>query len=145
MSVRRIVFALAVVGGSLVCTSTTALAVGPKVPPGCTFDQGRLTCTTSSVTAGQLGPETTSSQFIPADTMFDGIAGSQICIAVFGGIGISSPVSIEMDGNTYLDVTITTTTTTQRDGLNGKVVASSSSSTVSLTQVLAGSMGCGWS
>jgi hypothetical protein len=141
MTARRFLFALTVVGGSLVFGSATALAA-PKVPSGCTFDQGVQTCISSTTTVSQL-PETTNSQFISASTMFDGISGSQICGAVFVGAAGGAPATrIEMDGSTFLDVSITVTTTTQRHGMNGPVFATSTSSTSSLSQVVPGNMGC---
>lgn len=148
MTVRRIVIALTVVGGSLVFASTTALAAGgPKVPAGCSFDkaQGVLTCVTAATTTSQLGPETTAGLWVPASTTFDGISGTQICMAVFGGIPGSSPATIEMQGSTYLTVATTVTTTTERSGMHGPVLSTSTSSATSLVGAVSGSMGCGWS
>ena len=144
MTVRRFLFALTVVGGSLVFGSAAAMAA-PKVPSGCTFDQGVQTCIASTTTVAQVGPETTNAQFVPASTMFDGVAGTQICGAVFVGAAGGSPASrIEMSGDTYLNVSITVTTSTQRHGMNGPVFATSTTTTSTLSQVVAGTMGCAY-
>ncbi len=143
---RRVLLVLAVSVGSAVLTSTSAWAAGPKVPAGCSFDQsaGILSCTTTSTTTSQLGPETSDGQFVPASTLFDGVTGAQICDAAFAGIFSGIPASIEMSGSTYLDVAVTVTTTTQRYGLHGRTFATSTVTSSTFTGIVAGSMGCAW-
>jgi hypothetical protein len=106
-----------------------------------------MTCVTTSTTTTQLGPETTNGLWVPASTTFDGIAGSQICMAVFGQIFPGAiPSTIMIPGGAFLEVSITVSTVTQHYGMHGPVFATSSTeSAATLTQVLSpGSMSCGW-
>jgi hypothetical protein len=130
---------LAVAAASLVIGATPALASGPKVPPGCSFDQatGVLTCATTTTTTSTAGPFSTNGP-VPASTTFGGFTGTQICDFVFGG---GNPGTVVLTGVT-LSESITATTTTEQHGLRGKVFdTSSSTSPPSLTGVQ-GSLSC---
>jgi hypothetical protein len=141
MSIRHVVAALTVAGASL-AGAAPALADGPPVPPGCSFDQatGVLTCVTTTTTVSTVGPLTTGGD--PSST-YGGVSGTQICDFYYG---VSAPwTSISMT-DVSLSETVTTTTTTERHGLHGKVFDTSTSTSTSLTGLVlpAGSnLNCG--
>jgi hypothetical protein len=131
MNIRRVLVALAVAGGLLVAGAAPALAAGPPVPAGCTFDQsdGVLTCVTTTTGSGVIGPFNTNGQ-VPDYITFDGFTGAQIC----GAIGVNGAAQDNFT-NLTVEAIVTTTTTTERHGLNGRVFYTSASITpLSLVQ-----------
>jgi hypothetical protein len=149
MNVRSVAVALAAAGALLAGGAAPAFASGPPVPAGCNFDQATsvLTCTTTTTT--QVGPITTTDQGLgtglagstpvywnSVSTTFDGFTGQQLC-NLFVGSG-SNPTVIMM---LNVDLAVTTTTTTEGHGLNGKVFATSA--TTSLKVSSADAYGCG--
>jgi hypothetical protein len=121
------VIALAATGVSLVLNVVPAYA-NPSVPSGCQFDQGAgvQTCTTTTITSSTVGPYITNG-YVPASTTFGGVTGEEICAVLDPGVYYTE---VELH-NVSLDVTITTTTTTQRHGLNGKVFQTSTAASPS--------------
>jgi hypothetical protein len=139
--VRSGLVAFGVVAASWVLGVAPALAAGPPVPAGCSFNQGVLTCTTTTTGTGTEGPFNTQGVFVPASTVFGDYTGAQICIATYG----SEPpggyyINLRLD-NTYVAGTVTTTTTTENHGLHGKVFATSSS-TSSASLSISGAVTC---
>lgn len=140
MNIRYVLVALATAGASLVIGAAPAFASGPPVPPGCSFDQGVLTCATTTTTTNTIGPFSTDGVSYLASDTFGGFTGEQICEV---NTGIGGAISINMSGVTLAE-TVTTTTTTERHGLNGNVFnTSTSTSPPSLTGVQ-GAIGCGF-
>jgi hypothetical protein len=143
MNIRHVLAASAVAGGLLVAGAAPAFAAsGPSLPAGCTFDQatGVETCVTTAAVTGTFGPFATpgadangsSGAPVPGSDTFGGATGTQICDTYdnssypWGGV--------YMFGVSFTG-TVTTTTTTVRHGLNGKVFDTSTSQSASLKSV----------
>jgi hypothetical protein len=142
--VRNGLVALGVVAASWVLGTAPAVAAGPPVPTGCSFDQanGVLTCTTTTTTTVTEGPFTTNA--VPLSTVFGDFTGLEICLAAFGPPPYPPPVTWEFVGfmfDVFVTGTVTTATTTQTHGLQGKVFASSSTSSSEALSV-SGLLGC---
>jgi hypothetical protein len=139
MNIRHVLAASAVAGGLLVAGAAPAFAAsGPSLPAGCTFDQatGVETCVTSTSVTGTFGPFTTpgahSGGVVPGSDTFDGATGTQICDVYFGDSytwSVVQFIAVSWVG------TVTTTTTTERHGLNGKVFDTSTSQSASVNSV----------
>ena len=143
VQVRYGLAALAIAGGALAASAAPALAAGPPVPPGCSFDQatGVETCVTTTTTTTTYGPVSTSGS---ASTTVGGVTGQQIC-TVAAGPGNYTSFNLS---NIVLNETVTTTTTTQRHGLNGKVFSTSTATSTTLNSLQPGpgngsGIGCG--
>ena len=108
-------------------------------PAGCSFNQatGVLTCSVVSQTTVTDGPFTTT-DFVPPSTLFGDFTGTQICDFRSGA---SSWIGTSLDDVTITGV-VTTTTTTQRHGLHGKVFATSSFTSSSITNLTYSVVGC---
>jgi hypothetical protein len=126
MKIRHILVAMTVAGALLVAGAAPALAWGgPPVPPGCTFDQatGVLTCTTTTTSTITAGPFNCTVATCEPPATFGGFTTDQIC--QFNGTPASA-------ATVFIDVTlietVTTTTTTEQHGLNGKIFNTSTSS-----------------
>lgn len=143
MRVRRVVLALGAVTASAVLTAAPAFAGGPPVPAGCTFDQtdGVLSCITgSSTTTTTEGPFTTDGG-VPVSTTFAGVTGLQLCDVS----GTENWTGIGLDDVSFTE-TVTTTTTTQRHGLHGKLFSTSTTTSAPiLDAVLSGDYECAFS
>jgi hypothetical protein len=125
---------LAIAAGAFAVTGAApAFADAPPVPPGCSFDQatGVETCVTTTTTTSTAGPFYTTG-FVPATTTFGGVTGQQIC-DLYEGNG--TPWEYIRLSGLSLKETVTTTTTTERHGLNGKVFDTSTSTSTSLTGI----------
>ena len=134
------VLALGVVAGSLVVGAAPALAAkGPPVPAGCSFNQatGVLTCVTGTTKTVSEGPFTTSGN-LPATSKFGDFTGLQIC-SYFYPTTVATTVGLL---NVPLKGTVTTTVTSESHGLGGKVFASSTSTSSTLTTITAGEITC---
>jgi len=124
MRLRIAVAALAMAAASLVVGAGAASA-DPPVPAGCSFDQGVLTCSTSTTVTETYGPFTTPGNgFVPVSTMFGPVSGLTVCQY----LGSNGPWIIVR--NLTYSVDVTTTTTTQRHGLRGKIFESSPSESI---------------
>jgi len=133
----------AAAGAALVMGAAPAFASGPPVPAGCTFDQatGVETCVTTTSTSTNIWINT-DGDLIPASTrVYDGITGAQICTELGYGSGASE---VGFYNAVFVDTT-TTTTTSERHGLNGRVFNTSTSASQSFTGVVSGSLGCAYS
>jgi hypothetical protein len=130
MMIRRCLAALFLAGAILLGVGTgPAFAEGPKVPSGCSFDRGVLTCVTATTTPLSVGPVYAGN--LPVSTDFEGFTGAQIC--EFLGV----PDAIVLDSNgVVLHGTVTTTTTTERHGLHGRVFDTSVATSTTLTNIL---------
>jgi hypothetical protein len=87
-----------------------------------------LTCITTTTTTTTAGPFSTNGE-VPITTTFGGVVtGTQLC----GG-------GPDLDGvqlnDVYFNETVTTTTTTERHGLNGKVFNTSTATTPSFNSI----------
>lgn len=112
----------AVVGlGVLTLGAGPASASGPPVPLNCTFDRGIETCVTSMNSTRIWGPYSTGTT--PATTIFGDLTGVQICEDV-NPFTSQLPVNLSFEQLTWQDVT-TTTTTTLRQGLGGRLLDTS--------------------
>ncbi len=129
---------LAVAAAAVAVPAMPAFASGPPAPPGCTFDQttGVLTCRTTTTTTSTIGPFSTN-DFVPLNTTFDGVTGQQMIQATFDD---TPCIAIFLNDATF-DATFTTTTTTERHGLEGHVFDTSTST--SLTSLIDDSPGVG--
>jgi hypothetical protein len=140
MNVRHVLVPLAAAGALLVISAAPAFAAGPPVPAGCSFDQatGVLTCVTTTASTSIIGPFTTNG-YVVARTTFGGVTGTQICQNVYG----HAERFINL-ADVSLDITVTTTRTTEEHGLNGKVFDTSTSALTRLDSVVrtAGAVGC---
>jgi hypothetical protein len=128
MNVRHGLAVLGIAGSLLISGAAPAMAGGPRVPPGCSFGHGVLTCVTTRTTTTTVGPFTTDGQ-IGATETFGGLTGEEICEGFFH---IPDAVAVEF---TELSFTknVVTATTTRRHGLSGRVF-----STVTTTQATFG-------
>lgn len=127
----RSLAALAIVGGLVLGVAGTA-AADPKVPDGCTFAKGVLSCVTTSSSSKTLGPISTTDYVTPSTT-FGGVTAQQICDFQFPPPGQRTGVKFT---DLTLDVIVTTTTTSERHGLNGKVFNSSSVDSARITRAI---------
>jgi hypothetical protein len=126
MNIRLGVAALAVAGAAIITSAAPALASGPPVPPGCSFDKGVLTCVTTTTTTTTAGPFSTNGE-VPITTTFgEVVTGTQLCPSGADGVQLN---------DVYFNETVTTTTTTERHGLNGKVFNTSTATTPSFNSV----------
>ena len=138
MNIRRVLVALAAAGALLVIGAVPALADGPPVPPGCSFDQatGVLTCVSTTTTTSTAGPFTTNGP-VPASTTFGGFTGTQLCALIPAGA-----IRVTLT-NLVLVESVTATTTTEQHGLHGEVFDTSTSTSAVLTGLGGGSLSCG--
>jgi hypothetical protein len=127
--------ALAVAVGVVLGVGVTPAVADPKVPAGCTFDGGVLTCVTTAVTQTTDGPFTAPT---PVATL-GGFTASQVCSTAVGRQSDYDTVQIVGPG-LFLTVSVTTTTTTMQHGLHGKLFRTSS---VTGSPVLVGLPGIG--
>jgi hypothetical protein len=129
MSFRRVLVPLVVAGASLVIGTTPAFAAGPPVPAGCTFDQaiGVLTCV-ATTTSNTTVPVNAGFVYPPATV--DGFTVQQVCDAIFGPTGTATGLDFV---NVTLDVSVATTTTTERHGLAGKLFDTSTATSSVIT------------
>jgi hypothetical protein len=116
--------ALVVAGGAVLGVgvgATPAFAAGPPVPAGCTFDGGVLTCVTSAAAQTHLGP------FDPVApvTTVGGFTAAQICDLLNAPFSADT-IHVVTGPGFLLTESVTTTTTTMRHGLHGKVFSTSS-------------------
>lgn len=123
-TIHRLAVATALAVAGTVGLAGTAHA-GPPVPPGCTFDKGVLTCvsTTSSATTY---PAYTTPDSPVATEIVPGYTGADICRTF--GLG-DNWGSMFYTVDLVLTKTTTVTTTSQRHGLNGSSIGSTSTST----------------
>jgi hypothetical protein len=142
MKIRHVLAASALAGGLLAVGAAPAFAAGPPVPPGCTFDQatGVETCVTTTAVTGTFGPfSTPSTGDDPTSDTFDGATGLQLCDAEFGAL----PWAVIGMNSVSFTGTVTTTTTTERHGLNGEVFDTSTSKSASVNSLSADAqIGC---
>jgi len=131
MKIRHVLVGLVAVGALSVVGVVPALAGGPKVPTGCSFNQGVLTCVSSTSTQNTIGPLSTKQ--VPMSTTFDGFTGVQICDTAFG----AAPYDFIAMLNVSLVEAVMTTTTTEAHGLHGSVFDTSTSTSTSLVSVSA--------
>ena len=138
MNLRRALVALAAAGALLVIGAAPALADGPPVPPGCSFDQatGVLTCVSTTTTTSTAGPYSTDGP-VPATTTFGGFTGTQLCALIPSGA-----ITVSLSNLVLLE-SVTATTTTEQHGLHGKVFDTSTSTSAVLTGLRGGSLSCG--
>ena len=110
---------------------------GPRVPPGCSFGHGVLTCVTTTTRTVNVGPFTTDGQ-IGASETFGGLTGEQICEGFFH---IPDAVAVEF---TELSFTknVVRTTTTKRHGLHGRVFSTRTTSTATFGSRTGGGLNC---
>jgi hypothetical protein len=126
-----------VAGALLIGGAAPALAEGPRVPPGCSFGHGVLTCVTTRTTTTTVGPFETDGQF-PASTTFAGLTGTQICDGFFH---VPNAVLIDMDAYSFRK-TVVTTTTTMRHGLSGRVFSTVTTSRAAYGGLVSGGLSC---
>jgi hypothetical protein len=142
---------LGVMAASCVVSASPALAA-PKGPPaGCSLNKttGVLTCTTTTTKTVSEGPFNTpgasistgvivAGTLVPGSTVFGDFTGTQICTFAHPGTQVATPAWTALT-NVEVNGVITTTTTTQRHGLHGKVFATSTSTSSSVTRLAGGS------
>lgn len=131
MKIRHFLAAFAVAGAFLAAGAVPAFAAGPPVPAGCTFDQsdGVLTCVTATSTTNvTVGPVESASIMSP--TTVGPFTITQLCDFHF----MTSQIYTSAE---FFDLTVTgtvtTTTTTERHGLAGKVFNTSTSTSSVVT------------
>src|SRR5690349_4573945 len=112
MTKRSVSLGLVLAGVSVAAFSSPAQAAGPRVPAGCAFDgaTGVLTCTASTSVGRQVGPISTNPEFVPLDTLTDGVSGYAVCPPDAAQYALYSST---------FEIITTTTTTTLRHGLAG--------------------------
>ena len=148
---RNGMVALGVIAASCVVGASPALAAPKGLPAGCSLNKttGVLTCSTTTTTKVSEGPFNTPGAFIstseivegtlvPGSTVFGDFTGTQICMFENTGTQVTTGVWTALT-NVVVNGVITTTTTTQRHGLNGKIFATSTSTSSSITNLTAGS------
>jgi len=137
MNVRHGVTVLAAAGALLIAGASPALAEGPPVPPGCSFDDGVLTCATSTTTTTTAGPFTTDGQIGATETFAD-LTGEEICEGFFG---VPDAVAVEFTELSFTE-NVTTTTTTKRHGLGGPVFSTETTTTATFGTRTGGGLTC---
>jgi hypothetical protein len=139
MSFRRVLVPLVVAGASLVIGAAPALAAGPPVPTGCTFDKatGVLTCVTTTTSNTTVLANTGG--FVSPPATVDGFTVQQVCDGLVAGPS-GSAILLDLV-NFTLDVKVTTTTRTERNGLAGKVFDTSTATSSVITGGSPGAQG----
>jgi hypothetical protein len=152
---RNGLVALGVMAASCVVGASPVLAAakGPQVPAGCSLNKttGVLTCSTTTTTKVSEGPFNTlgasigtsgivEGTVVSTSTAFGDFTGTQICMFENTATQVTTRVWTEVAlTNVVVNGVITTTGTTQRHGLNGKVFATSTSTSLAITSLTGGS------
>ena len=137
MNLRHGLAVLGVAGAVLIGGAAPALAGGPRVPQGCSFGHGVLTCVATTTRTTTVGPFTTDGQ-IGASETFGGLTGTQICEGFFH---IPDAVVIDMDAYSFKK-NVVTTTTTKRHGLHGRVFSTVTTSRAAYGGLVGGGLFC---
>jgi hypothetical protein len=129
VKIRHLLAALATAGALLAAGAVPAFAAGPPVPNGCTFDQsdGVLTCVTATSTTPVTFSD--SSDAIIAPATVGPFTVEQFCDFVRGPGTYTETEFFDLTVNG----TVTTTTATERHGLNGAVFNTSTSTSSVIT------------
>ena len=150
---RNGLVALGVMAASCVVAAAPVLAAPKGLPAGCSLNKttGVLTCSTTTKTKVSEGPFNTpgasvstsglvEGTLVPVSTAFGDFTGNQICMFENTATQVTTRVWTEVAlTNVVVNAVITTTSTTQRHGLNGKVFATSTSTSLSITSLTGGS------